>query len=94
MNAGRGAAMHSMECGGPPGSRTQRRGVGPLLRPAGAHRAAQRDMGAWKSALFCLVRQHLQALHEAGYGSMAVACGGLVVAHSGMILLGNRLTGL
>jgi hypothetical protein len=51
-------------------------------------------MGARQAAPVRLIRQHLQALHEAGRGGMTIACSGLVVTHSDMILLGNHLTGL
>jgi len=89
---GKGASPGSVQRGGPAGP--GRRRFDPLLGPAGTHRPAQRDMGTRKVPLVRLVRQHLEALHEATRGGMAIACGGLVVAHSGMILLGNHLTGL
>jgi hypothetical protein len=78
----------------PAGAWTQRRRRGVLLRPAGADCAAQCKVGARKAALIRLVSQHLEALHEADGRGIAIACGRLVVAHSGVILEGNHLTGL
>jgi hypothetical protein len=81
-----------MQRQGPPSAGTRGCAIPDFLLPTGAHGPAQGDMGAREAPPIRLIRQHLQAVQDAGSASMPFGRGRIVVLHRGMILIGNDLT--